>query len=122
LDSVDWRIVFAVMGAKAIVVLLGIGLAWLTTRKADGTGFRYTLGGVNALLSTMSDDMGIGLPILIAFAAGPLAAASRLLSTALRHRLDTRSDCTACSHTHAPAAAAPARPERSCVRPPVGYR
>ena len=71
-DSVNWYVVFAVVSAKLLLVLLSISLAWLTTRRADGTGFAYTLGGVNALLSTMSDDMGIGMPIFAAlFSAGP---------------------------------------------------
>ena len=66
-DSVDWHIVGAVLVAKALLVLLSIGFAWLTTRSQDGTGFAYTLGGVTVLLSTMSDDMGIGLPVFTAF-------------------------------------------------------
>ena len=65
-DGVDWKVVGAVVGAKMILVVLGVVLAWLTTRRADGTGFAYTLGGVNALLSTMSDDMGIGMPVFAA--------------------------------------------------------
>ena len=65
--NVDWRLVISVLLAKLLLVVLGVGFSWLITRRADGTGFAYTLGGVFALLSTMSDDMGIGLPIFSAF-------------------------------------------------------
>ena len=80
-DSVNWYVVFGRASAKLLLVLLSISLAWLTTRRADGTGFAYTLGGVNALLSTMSDDMGIGMPIFAAlFSAGPGVCESLALS------------------------------------------
>ena len=67
LSDVDWPLVGAVLAAKLILAVLGAAFAWLTTRRADGTGFAYTLGGVITLLSTMSDDMGIGLPVFSAF-------------------------------------------------------
>ena len=66
-DNVDWHLVTSVLIAKMALVVLSIALAWLTTRRADGTGFAFTLGGVISLLSTMSDDIGIGLPVFSAF-------------------------------------------------------
>ena len=69
MSDVDWYLVGSVVAAKLILVVLGSAFAWLTTRREDGTGFAFTLGGVTTLLSTMSDDMGIGLPVFSAFLA-----------------------------------------------------
>jgi hypothetical protein len=52
-----------------MVGLLCVTIAYLITRKADGTGFAATLGGLMFLLSTMSDDIAIGVPVLSAFFA-----------------------------------------------------
>ena len=74
-DNVDWHLVTSVLIAKMALVVLSSALVWLTTRRADGTGFAFTLGGVISLLSTMSDDIGIGLPVFSAFIEddGPLS-------------------------------------------------
>jgi hypothetical protein len=60
-----WEVVAAVLAAK--LILLGIGFAFsiVATRRNDNTGFAYTLGGTIALMATMSDDMGIGFPVLL---------------------------------------------------------
>lgn len=66
-EFVQSEVIFAVILAKLALVILGLALAWLTTQRTDDTGFAYTLGGSAALLATMSDDLGIGLPMFLAF-------------------------------------------------------
>ena len=63
-SHVNVPMVTSIMISKLLLVALGIGLARLATRRADGTGFASTLGGIIVLLSTMSDDMGIGMPVV----------------------------------------------------------
>ena len=66
-DDINVILVVSILVAKLMVAALGVTLAHLVTREADGTGFAATLGGIIALLSTMSDDMATGLPIFAAF-------------------------------------------------------
>ena len=66
-DDINVILVVSILVAKLMVAALGVTLAHLVTREADGTGFAATLGGIVALLSTMSDDMATGLPIFAAF-------------------------------------------------------
>ena len=66
-DNIQWDVIVAVILAKLTLVALGSTIAWLSTRRGDGTGYAWTLGGTMALMSTMSDDMGTGLPIFLAF-------------------------------------------------------
>ena len=61
------QLIGTVMLAKALIMVLGAVFAHVVTRRADGTGFEHTLGGVILILSTMSDDIGIGLPVLPAY-------------------------------------------------------
>ena len=62
---VKWEVIFAIMLAKLLLIAVGGAFSWAATRRDDVTGFAYTLGGATALLATMSDDMGIGFPILL---------------------------------------------------------
>ncbi|KOO33749.1 integral membrane protein [Chrysochromulina tobinii] len=66
-DDINVILVVSILVAKLMVAALGVTLAHLVTREADGTGFAATLGGIVALLSTMSDDMATGMPIFAAF-------------------------------------------------------
>lgn len=66
-DEIDFVMVISILISKLLVAAFGVTLAHLVTREADGTGFAATLGGITVLLSTMSDDMGIGLPVFSAF-------------------------------------------------------
>lgn len=66
-SKVHWPLVCSILLSKALLAILGVSLATLLTRSSDGTGFAFTLGGVVMLLSTMSDDVGIGIPVIQAF-------------------------------------------------------
>ena len=66
-SSLKWEVIAAVLSAKVVLILLGCAVSWASTRSTDGTGFAYTLGGATALMATMSDDMGIGLPVFLSF-------------------------------------------------------
>ena len=65
--ALKWEVIAAIIGAKLVLIGLGAAFSWAATRSTDRTGFAYTLGGTTALMATMSDDMGIGLPIFLSF-------------------------------------------------------
>lgn len=78
LDEMAIQIVCGVLLAKVVLVCLARGLAHLLTRSDDGTGAADTLGGLAALLCTMSDDLGVGVPLFSAFFPSNSHAVSHL--------------------------------------------
>ena len=75
LGQLNIPLVMAIMCSKVLLILFDIALAFLVTRRTDGTGFMFTLGGITSLLTTMSDDMGVGLPLFVA--RGPRSCLTR---------------------------------------------
>ncbi|KAL1500580.1 hypothetical protein AB1Y20_013235 [Prymnesium parvum] len=67
LDQMAIQIVVGVVLAKIILVLFARALALAITRRGDTTGAADTLGGLIALMVSMSDDVGLGVPLFGAF-------------------------------------------------------
>ena len=62
----DVAVLSACVLGKLVLFAISVGLARLTTKKTEGQGHARLMGGLFALLSTLSDDLGFGLPIFTA--------------------------------------------------------
>ena len=78
MDEMAIQIVAGVMLAKLVLVVLARSFAHLITRRDDDTGAADTLGGLVVLLCTMSDDLGVGVPLFAAFFPKNLHAVGHL--------------------------------------------
>ena len=62
-DTLNWRLLTAIIGAKGVLCLVSIALGPLVTRQADPPGTSYLHGGLMILTTTNSDDIGLGYPL-----------------------------------------------------------
>ena len=66
LASTNWGLLACVCAAKLFCFILAAALGRLLTKTTDREGMTFSLSGVMALSATMSDDIGLGLPVMTA--------------------------------------------------------
>jgi predicted permease len=62
-DTLNWRLLTAIIGAKGVLCLISLALGPLVTRQSDPNGTSYLHAGLMILTTTNSDDIGLGYPL-----------------------------------------------------------